>query len=117
MNEHMKQVLLVRTDLGMSTGKMIAQAAHAATRAVEAADDDPLDMWRSAGELKIAVEVTSETQLRNIINGVQEEQDIPTATVVDQGRTEIPENTLTAGAIGPAKNTRIDTYTGYLSLL
>lgn len=114
----MKQVLLVRTDLGMSTGKMIAQAAHAATRAVETADNDVVTMWRSAGGVKIAVEVTSEPELRGIINGVQDDEaEIPTATIIDQGRTELPENTLTAGAIGPGNNTEIDTYTGDLPLL
>jgi peptidyl-tRNA hydrolase len=97
---------------------MIAQAAHTATRAVENTQTNTLKLWRSAGEPKIAVEVTSEMELRGIIDGVREnEPDIPTATVVDQGRTELPEKTLTAGAIGPAKNTRIDTYTGDLPLL
>ena len=114
----MKQVILVRTDIGMSTGKMIAQGAHAATRAVEKATGEGLEMWRTAGEPKIAVEVTSEAELRGVVESVREnDPDIPTATVVDQGRTELPEDTLTAGAIGPGKNSRIDAYTGDLPLL
>lgn len=114
----MKQVILVRTGIGMSTGKMIAQGAHAATRAVENTADEELEMWRSAGEPKIAVEVTSEAELRDVVDAVRDnDPDIPTATVVDQGRTELPEDTLTAGAIGPSKNSRVDAYTGDLPLL
>lgn len=112
----MKQVLLVRSDVDMSRGKAVAQGAHASVLATQDADDMKVHNWLndSAGT-KITLEVTSEDELRTLIENAQE-ADLPTGLISDLGRTEIEAGTTTAGAIGPATEDQIDEITGHLSL-
>ena len=55
--EPLKLVLVVRTDIGMKKGKMMAQCCHAAVGAVQRCDDLTIARWESCGTAKIALKV------------------------------------------------------------
>ena len=110
-----KQVILVRTDLGMSIGKTAAQVAHGA----EAARIERGEWWRGwieEGQCKIVLKVNSEDELCRF-DELAESEGLPKALVVDKGLTEVPPGTVTCLAIGPAPVEKIDKLTGGLPLL
>ena len=124
-----KQVLVIRTDLNMRKGKMIAQAAHASLKVffekmtlhadkASFSIDTPYELdWIEGSFTKIAVGVKSEQELLEIYNKAKEAS-ILCSLVLDAGRTEfkgIP--TYTSVAVGPANSEDIDKITGGLSLL
>lgn len=130
MNEP-KQVIIVRKDLGMRKGKMIAQGAHASLQAIlqeampaENPNGEHLLMveitpttkeWLSGSHAKVVLGVDSEKELLNLY---EKAQGLPRALIQDEGRTEfggVP--TYTACAIGPAPSEEIDKITGHLQLL
>ncbi len=61
-----KQVIAVRTDLGMSKGKMAVQVAHGSVSAAERARVTKQEEWRAwmrEGQKKVAVKVISEEEV------------------------------------------------------
>ncbi len=112
----MKQVILVRTDIKMSTGKKIAQACHASVGAVLNADDKIIDDWNEAGAKKIALKVDSENAIINS-HSMARKMKLPCFLVADAGLTELEPGTITALAIGPADDSKIDKITGSMKLL
>ena len=64
-----KMVFAVRTDLGMTKGKVAAQCAHAAVRCykkAQAKTPDYLRSWEMFGETKVALKIDSEEAIRDI---------------------------------------------------
>jgi len=118
----MKQVIVMRKDLNMRKGKMIAQGAHAAIGALQAAwadgeYADDADVWFQTGTTKICVSVDSEKELMEVF-GAATRAKLPVYLVTDSGRTEfdgVP--TRTCLAIGPAPVHEIDPITKDLKLL
>ncbi len=113
----LKQVLIIRKDLGMRKGKMIAQGAHASVNTVLKAHKGIVTNRMLHGATKIAVSVDSEKELDEIYE-LAIKAGLVTAFIVDKGTTEfqgIP--TATAVAIGPAPSQEIDKITGHLKLL
>jgi PTH2 family peptidyl-tRNA hydrolase len=124
-----KQVIVMRKDLNMRKGKMIAQGAHASMKVLlDRKLDAPagtmtitlteaMTEWLSGRFTKVCVSVTSEADLiaiheRAIAAGV------PSAMIVDAGQTEfagVP--TRTCCAVGPAWVDEVDAITGALPLL
>jgi PTH2 family peptidyl-tRNA hydrolase len=111
----MKQAIVARADLGMGDGKLAAQVAHAALQAYESADDQPRSEWRGSGQKKIVLQADSESELFELAEKAKSER-VPHAVVRDAGHTELEPGTVTALAVGPAGNTRVDRVTGDLSL-
>ena len=61
-----KQIIAVRTDLGMSKGKMAVQVAHGAVSAAERTRVSKQDVWKAwlrEGQKKVAVKVQSEEEI------------------------------------------------------
>ena len=114
----MKQILILRKDLGMRKGKMIAQGAHASLKAVlEFRKNQYVEAWLNSAFTKIAVSVDSEQELLDLFESACNLR-LPRALIKDAGRTEfhgIP--TYTAVAIVPAPAEVIDPITGHLKLL
>jgi len=114
----MKQVILMRTDLGMRKGKMVAQGAHASMKATVLHMDNPcVKEWLADKFTKAVVKVGSAEELMEYVNTAAEHRVIA-ETIVDEGRTTfdyVP--TLTCAAIGPDTEERIDKITGGLKLL
>jgi PTH2 family peptidyl-tRNA hydrolase len=112
-------VIVVRTDLKMSKGKVAAQAGHAAVSASEYARKNRPEWWSpwfSEGQCKIAVKAKSEAEIEEIERKARS-AGLPVALIVDRGLTQIPPNTTTCLGIGPAPANKVDTITGKLSLL
>jgi len=125
-----KQVIVMRKDLGMRKGKMIAQGAHASLKVlIDAGDPDPrgtvftipldeaLAAWLGGRFTKVCVSVDSEAALDAIVERARA-AGLPCALVVDAGHTEfhgVP--TKTCCAVGPAWSDAIDAITGELPLL
>jgi PTH2 family peptidyl-tRNA hydrolase len=125
-----KQVIVMRKDLGMRKGKMIAQGAHASLKVLlDAGAPDssgasftiPLDaalaQWLGGRFTKICVSVDSEAALDAVVERARA-AGVPCALVVDAGHTEfhgVP--TKTCCAVGPAWADAVDAVTGGLPLL
>jgi PTH2 family peptidyl-tRNA hydrolase len=123
-----KQVIVMRKDLGMRKGKMIAQGAHASLKifldrgaqapAGYAFTTTPaMDAWLGGRFTKVCVSVDSEAALDDIVARASA-AGVPCALIVDAGATEfhgVP--TKTCCAIGPAWTDEVDAITGALPLL
>ncbi len=114
-----KQVLVIRTDLKMSRGKLAVQIAHAAVSAAEEARKHSPILWRKwlgEGQKKVAVKVVTEADLLALRKKAERAR-LPVYLVRDQGLTELPPGTVTALGIGPARTQAVDKLTGELPLL
>jgi peptidyl-tRNA hydrolase, PTH2 family len=124
-----KQVIVMRKDLNMRKGKMIAQGAHASLKVLldaGALGDDgtftlatwpSLAAWLGGRFTKVCVSVDSEAALDAIVERARA-ANVPCALVVDSGATEfhgVP--TKTCCAVGPAWTDEVDAITGALPLL
>lgn len=114
-----KQVIVVRTDIKMSKGKIAAQAGHAAVSAAEYARKNRPEWWSpwiNEGQCKIALKVSSEKEILELERRART-ANLPIALIVDRGLTELPPETTTCLGIGPAPSNKIDSITGNLRLL
>jgi peptidyl-tRNA hydrolase, PTH2 family len=114
-----KQVIVVRRDVNMGTGKIAAQVAHAAVMGVEkvkAHKREWFDSWFEAGQAKVVVRVKTMEELMQIRKQA-EELCLPVVQVQDSGLTQIPSGTITCIGIGPAPSELVDKVTNKLKLL
>ncbi len=123
-----KQVIVMRKDLGMRKGKMIAQGAHASLAVFLARADHQGDAlaialtpamqaWLGGRFTKVCVGVESEAALDDVTARARA-AGLPCAVITDSGKTEfhgVP--TKTCCAIGPAWEDEVDAITGQLVLL
>ncbi|MGC8647742.1 MAG: peptidyl-tRNA hydrolase Pth2 [Candidatus Micrarchaeia archaeon] len=118
-SEEIKQVIIVRTDIEMSKGKLAAQVAHASLMSyfeAEKASKETAKKWLDTGEKKIVLKVGSEEALVKLYNAFKF-KNVPCALVSDAGLTELPPGTKTALGIGPWNAGEIDQFTSSLKLL
>ena len=114
-----KQVIIFRSNLRLSKGKMAAQAGHAAVSAAEEARKHHSEWfggWSKEGQCKIAVKVKNEEELSELEVRARQ-MGLPYARVIDRGLTEVPPGTVTCLGIGPAPAEKVDEITGSLPLL
>src|SRR5580704_1033011 len=118
-----KQVIVIRKDLNMRKGKMVAQGAHASMAAIlnlarrEGNDliiplDARIEPWLTGRFTKICVSVNSEAELL-AIHEQAAASGLVTALILDAGLTEfggVP--THTAVAVGPDASANVDLVTG-----
>lgn len=125
MEKVSKQVIVIRKDLNMRKGKMVAQGAHASLKAILDYNKDLSNLpqksaikhWFENGVTKICVSVDTEKELLEIYNKAKS-TNLICALITDAGLTEfdgIP--TKTCCAIGPNWGNEIDKITGNLKLL
>lgn len=117
----MKQVIVLRKDLNMRKGKMVAQGCHASLCSLmfpagHKASQDTTKDWFKNGQKKICVGVESEEELKEVFDQAFAAK-LPCYHVLDSGITEFGEPTYTAVGIGPADEKLIDKITGGLKLL
>ncbi len=112
----LKQAIILRKDLGMSAGKLVAQGGHASIDAFLKSAEGDREKWIRGGMEKIALKVQSESELIGVFNEAKKLK-LPTSLIRDAGRTQIEAGTLTAVGIGPAEEREIDKVTGKLKLL
>jgi len=117
--DEIKQAIIIRTDLSMSRGKMVAQGSHASLMSYfEAARKDRkvAEAWIAEGEKKIVLKSGSEEDLKKL-HAAFKFKGIPSTLVTDAGLTEVPPGTITALGVGPWMGTEIDRFTKPLKLL
>lgn len=143
MEKDVKQVLVLRKDLNMRKGKMVAQGSHGSMAPLlemmrggkshleyepEIIDGyyemklrvkvgSALDQWLRGCFKKICVSVDSDDELMEIYRQAKE-AGLPAVLIVDSGLTEfcgVPTDTCVG--IGPAYSDEIDKITGHLKLL
>ena len=121
MSERRKQVIVLRKDLNMRKGKMVAQGAHASLGAIledhKLKDDEDTTAWLEGRFVKICVGVNSEEELLAVYNQALE-LGLNCSLIEDAGFTEfdgVPTNT--AVGVGPGLPEEIDKVTGGLKLL
>ncbi|KAI5457383.1 peptidyl-tRNA hydrolase PTH2-domain-containing protein [Mariannaea sp. PMI_226] len=122
--EECKLVLVVRTDLGMTKGKIAAQCSHATLACYKAMARAPegslqrkmLARWEKYGQAKIAVQIKSQEdmlELRRKARGLG----LTAEVIQDAGRTQIEAGSMTVLGVGPAPRSLVDQVTGGLKLL
>ena len=111
----MKQAIVARTDIGMGTGKLAAQVAHASLSAYEKTDDRAAKKWKGGGQKKVVLKATDERTLYEL-SEIAEHEGIPNAVIRDAGHTQLEPGTVTTLAVGPAEDDLVDRVTGDLSL-
>lgn len=114
-----KMVIVMRTDLNMSIGKMIAQACHAAVSCSEECKRTQTKhwrRWRDEGAKKVALQADSFKELEELAKKA-ESLDITYVLIQDAGHTEVAPGTTTCIGIGPHQEQFIDKVTGSLPLL
>ena len=121
MKGERKQVIVLRKDLNMRKGKMVAQGAHASLGAIlhngKLKSNPDVDAWLEGRFTKICVSVGSEEELLEIYNQAGLAK-LNRSLITDAGLTEfdgVP--TKTAVAVGPGIPEVVDKITGHLKLL
>ena len=114
-----KMVIVTRSDLALSAGKLAAQVSHAAVACTLLTKKNKpvwFSKWQREGAKKVVVKVE---KLEDFFPLKEKAEDLGIITniVTDAGHTEIPEGTETVLGIGPAPSNLIDQVTGELSLL
>lgn len=125
--EH-KQVIIMRKDLNMRKGKLVAQGAHAAMGAIlgqckQDGDKLVLDLtdermapWLTGRFKKICVYVNSEQELLDLHQQAKE-SGLICSLIQDAGLTEFAGvKTYTAVAVGPDQEDKIDAVCKHLPL-
>ena len=112
----LKQVIIIRKDLNMRKGKMVAQGSHASLGAYLDSPNTVALLWLENGQTKICVSVDSEEELIEIHKKAKV-AGLPNVLIRDAGHTEFKEPTLTAVGIGPCEAELVDPITGSLKLL
>lgn len=113
-----KQVIVVRNDLGMGKGKIAAQVGHACVLGAEhvrKSHPSWFEKWWE-GQAKIVLKVNSHKELDQVkMDAI--ELNLPWSEVSDAGHTQIAPGTVTCISIGPAPEDLIDKITRDLKLL
>lgn len=111
----LKQVIVLNNDIEISTGKKISQACHASLKAYKKTSEEEKAAWCSEGSKKIVLEA-DKRQVQQRFEDAKALQ-IPAALITDAGLTEVEPGTVTALALGPAEEDKIDNVTGNLQLV
>jgi peptidyl-tRNA hydrolase, PTH2 family len=115
-----KQVIVVRSDLGMGKGKVAAQVAHAALDAAEVARRKHpgwYESWREQGQAKVVVKTEGGEQALEDLQRQARSLGLPVSLIQDKGLTQLEPGTTTCLGVGPGPAGEIDKVTGKLKLL
>lgn len=116
-----KMVFLVRTDLQMGKGKIASQVAHAAILLYKESikNQNPLlNTWLRWGQPKIVLKID-----KNCESALQEvyekafKNNLTVCKVLDAGKTQVDQGSVTVIGIGPNKAEEIDEITNGFKLL
>jgi peptidyl-tRNA hydrolase, PTH2 family len=121
-----KQVIVMRKDLNMRKGKMVAQGAHASMAVLLKyfGPDGPRERapaamrhWLENSFTKVVVGCGSLEELEDLCWRAAD-LGVPFCSITDNGNTEFHGNpTVTCAAFGPDEAERVDEVTAHLPLL
>jgi PTH2 family peptidyl-tRNA hydrolase len=127
--DRIKQVIIIRKDLHMRSGKIASQSAHASMKVFfdrmrkigpdnyQTGFTEDMESWFNGSFTKICVYVESEEEILEL-EKLANNANLPNAVITDNGWTEfhgVP--TITCMAIGPTKSSLIDPITRELPLM
>lgn len=88
--------IFINKGLGMSSGKIASQAAHAAIMGtINAGEAHGIDWENAPHRTVIILEANSDLEMRNIREYL-EQRDIKTSMIIDEGINEIAPHSITA---------------------
>lgn len=100
-NQEYVMYLIVNSSLKMGKGKLSAQVGHGVHKMAQYCLSNQKEIWSKyvkSNFPKIVLKTKSQEQLINILD---QTKDIFKCYVIDEGRTQIPENSLTVVAYIP----------------
>lgn len=115
----LKMVFVVRSDLGMTKGKIAAQCCHGCLslfRKYSKIHIAVYNRWFRKGQKKIVLRCGSEDALLKLAAQASERK-IPFNIVIDAGHTQVEPESKTVLALGPASDSILKLITGQLKLL
>jgi len=113
----LKMVIVVNSSIKMGCGKMAAQVAHAAVEssfALYQRNPEVFLRWMKEGQKKVVVKAPEKEIMK--IEREAREMDINVAVIKDAGLTQLQPGTMTAMALGPDDEDKLDELTGHLPL-
>ena len=113
-----KQAIVLRTDLNMGKGKLVAQGAHASIEAyLRTTKKKPewASTWLAEGMKKIVLKIDSKEELTALFEEIKNL--LPATLIADAGHTQVAPGTLTAIGVGPAPEIEIDKFLSKYKLL
>jgi len=119
MDFEYKMVIVARSDLKLSPGKLAAQVAHAAVACAfdtKKNNSKWFNKWQIEGAKKAVVKVDCVDDFYPLKEKAGQLK-IAACLIEDAGHTEIPAGTKTVLGLGPAPSNIIDQVTGDLSIL
>ena len=112
----MKQVILLRKDLKLPTGKACVQCAHASVDAVLKSSSSKVKAWKEQGMAKIVLKVKDEKELIKLFQQAKD-SGLKASLITDAGKTVVAPGTKTCVGIGPDDEDKIDAVTGNLGMV
>ncbi|TFK57445.1 peptidyl-tRNA hydrolase II [Heliocybe sulcata] len=119
VSEPCKLVLVVRTDLNMTAGKIAAQCGHATLACYKVlAEKNPrlIRQWERIGQAKVALRASSEDELLEL-EAIAKSLNLCARSIQDAGRTQVEPGSRTVLGIGPGPVPLVNQVTGHLKLL
>lgn len=113
-NTH-KLAIVVRSDLNMTAGKVSSQCVHAAMGAVRTTSPENVSGWFESCEVTIVLSAVCQEQF-DAVYKTAIENSVPVYVWIDPGRTQVPPNSATVMAIGPAIYQSVDAVCAGLKL-
>lgn len=119
-NRKVKLVLVARSNIMMSKGKVASQCAHAAVCCYKEAQmkhPGVVNMWLLLGQPKVVLKIDDLEE--NVLKLAEKakKSGLTCTLIRDAGRTQVETGTLTVVGIGPGFCESIDKITGHLKLM
>lgn len=111
-----KQVIILRKDLKWKKGKLAIHVAHASLEAAFEANKKIVKKWRKEGAKKVLLKVKNLKEIKEVEKKLKKEK-IPYVLIKNAGLTQLKKGTITALAIGPIEEEKIDKITKKFKLL
>tara|TARA_B100000579_G_scaffold435285_1_gene458159 strand:- start:106 stop:525 length:420 start_codon:yes stop_codon:yes gene_type:complete len=119
VDEDIKMIFIVNSELKMGKGKIAAQVGHAAVSStLKSGEKNPelLEAWLASGQKKICVKGEDAGHLLQLEKQCKE-IGITAVKIHDAGHTQIPTGSLTVLSLGPDMESILDKVSGDLKLL
>ena len=119
VDEDVKMVFIINSELKMGKGKIAAQVGHAAVSStLKSGEKNPelLEAWLASGQKKICVKGEDAEHLLQLAKQCKE-SGIAAVKIHDAGHTQIPTGSLTVLSLGPDMESILDKVSGDLKLL
>ncbi len=110
-----KCILLIRNDIKMSKGKVIAQCGHAIVNMMNDINKKTKKEWMNQGEKIVSVKAPTIDDIYQI-QDICKKNKIYSYIVRDAGKTQVNPDTETVCIIGPEKEDILNQFTNHLKL-